>query len=743
MNKKKFLISIFLSVITLSACRHTTNDGSGFNLDFEDVENGMPRNWSALSTQSDYTVSSDSVTVKSGKYSMVIEFTGNAANLQGIQFVLPDNYNGEKITLSGYIKTENVSEGFAGLWMRLDPKMPFDYKLQHEITGTTDWKKYEITLDIYPEETRQILVGGLLYGKGKVWLDDFKVEIDGKDIGRAKPYTPKPFPAGNDKEFEKGSAIEFPELNEQKIENLELLGRIWGFLKYHHPVIAKGKYNWDNELFRILPAYLNVNDSQQRDKLLIRWIHKYGSIPKCKECTATPDTAFIKPDISWIEHSNISRKLKKTLQHIYLNRNQGKHYYIYTMPIAWNPVFIHEIDYKGSENPDAGLRLLALYRYWNMIHYFFPSKYLTGKDWNGVLKEYIPCFIKAPDRLEYELTASMLIGEICDTHAFLQGFEEIELARGNKQVPVHVRFIENRLVITERYTGDVPLKIGDVITHIDGKPVEDIVDSVKKYYPASNEVARLRNIAGDLLRSNKLSIHIDYLSSEVMEQKEIYLGARSQMAYYLKINEDTAKCYRFIDEDIGYITLKNIKEEDISVIKEKFMNTKGIIIDIRNYPSIYSIRHRLAPCFVRMTTPFARFMTGNLDNPGAFSFDEEYNIIRSESDAVYQGKLAVLVNEYTQSHAEFVTMAFQAGDNTTVIGSQTAGADGNMAEIVLPGGLKTAISGIGIYYPDGRETQRIGIVPDIKVKPTIRGIREGRDELLEKAIEFIRQKSDY
>ena len=44
---------------------------------------------------------------------------------------------------------------------------------------------------------------------------------------------------------------------------------------------------------------------------------------------------------------------------------------------------------------------------------------------------------------------------------------------------------------------------------------------------------------------------------------------------------------------------------------------------------------------------------------------------------------------------------------------------------------------IGVYYPDGKETQRIGIVPDIEIKPTIAGIRSGRDELLEKAIELI------
>ena len=82
-------------------------------------------------------------------------------------------------------------------------------------------------------------------------------------------------------------------------------------------------------------------------------------------------------------------------------------------------------------------------------------------------------------------------------------------------------------------------------------------------------------------------------------------------------------------------------------------------------------------------------------------------------------------------------MTFRAGDNTTIIGSTTAGARGSVSIIRFPGGIVTWISGIGIYYPNGEETQRVGIVPDIEVKPTIKGIKNGKDELIEKAIELI------
>ena len=83
-------------------------------------------------------------------------------------------------------------------------------------------------------------------------------------------------------------------------------------------------------------------------------------------------------------------------------------------------------------------------------------------------------------------------------------------------------------------------------------------------------------------------------------------------------------------------------------------------------------------------------------------------------------------------------MALKAGLNTKILGNATAGADGNMTSFLLPGGISTSISGIGILYPDGRQTQKIGIIPDIFVEPTIDGIRNRKDDELNKAIELVR-----
>lgn len=737
--KKKFLTTIIVFTV-VTACAQTQTDKSKFNFGFEENENGQAIGWENFGS-SNYVISLDSTIIRSGKYAALIEHPeGKTSDFKAWAFTLPNNYEGSRITLSGYIKTENVTDGYAGLWMRIDPDVAFNNMYDRGVTGTTGWTKYEVTLKMDPAKTKQIVIGGLLVGKGKMWLDDFSVTIDGIDISEAKIFERELSPAEKDKEFDNGSHVVFPELNNQTIANLELLGRIWGFLKYHHPEIAKGNYNWDYELFRILPDYLKVQNSKERDQILLTWIKKYGKVPSCKTCKETSTDAFLKPELSWIEKSDMQKTLKNALNKIYKNRNQGEHYYIGLYPYVWNPEFKNENSYPNMKYPDEGFRLLSLYRYWNMIQYFFPYRHLTEKDWNDILKEYIPKFISAKDELEYELTAIQIIGEVYDTHANLwNGGNKITESRGNYFAPFRVQFIENKLVITDFFNPELinkdEIKIGDIITHINGKTVESIVDSISIYYPASNKPTRLRDIAVDMLRSNKDTILIDYISSGKKKQKEIILYGRDQlnMYYWYRVNEYD-ECYNFVTPDIGYVTLASIKDNDVYEIMKEFEDTKGIIIDIRNYPSTFVV-FTLAPYFVSTSTPFVKFTNGNLRNPGEFTFTPSLSI--PQGNSFYKGKLVIMVNEITQSQAEYTSMAFRAGNNTTIIGSTTAGADGNVSVIYLPGGLRTMISGIGIYYPDGTETQRIGIVPDVWIEPTIKGITEGRDELLEKAIEII------
>jgi hypothetical protein len=189
-----------------------------------------------------------------------------------------------------------------------------------------------------------------------------------------------------------------------------------------------------------------------------------------------------------------------------------------------------------------------------------------------------------------------------------------------------------------------------------------------------------------------------------------------------------------LSPQVAYLKLRGIRARDIVDYIERASGTRGLVIDIRNYPSEFVV-FDLGSRLVQEPTPFARFTVGDLDNPGAFTWTEPLTL--EPAEPAYQGKVAVLVDEMSISQAEYTAMALRAGPRAVVVGSTTAGADGNVSNIPLPGGLRTMISGIGVFYPDKTPTQRVGIVPDIRVTPTLEGIRAGRDEVLEEALRYI------
>ncbi|QSS96569.1 S41 family peptidase [Psychroflexus sp. ALD_RP9] len=731
---KKTLIAL----MTIIALNCHCQENKKYNLGFEKHtdENTLADDWFKWGFY-DLTIDKNA---HSGKKSGKITSGQEGNSFGSIAYKIPANFKGKKIRLEGFMKIKEVKNGFAGLLLRIDGNggtLAFNNMQSQNITGTRDWKKYSITLN-YPKEAENIFIAGILSGKGEAWFDDFVLSIDDHDVQTLKEVEKKLPKAKLDKEFDNGSLIKLSNLTSKQIDNLELLGRVWGFLKYHHPEIAKGNYNWDYELFRFLPKYIKKENTSERDKLLVDWINLYGQVKECTKCKSSDQNAFLKPDLNWINYQ--SKDLKKKLLYIYNNRSQGKHYYIKMFANVGNPEFKNENSYSNMSFPDDGFRLLSLYRYWNIINYFFPYKHLMDENWNKKLKEYIPQFINVKNELEYELAAVQIIGDIQDTHANLWGgADKINEWKGSNHPPIHVQFIENQLVVTDYYNqelkSEVGLNIGDVITKINGNSVDKILKEKSKFYPASNLPTKLRDISTDLLRSKMNSIEIEFVTENSSSQKKtLKLYPKDSLDLYRWYRKSDKTSFKMLDNNIGYVTLETIKDEDIAPIKKEFKNTKGIIIDIRNYPSTF-VPFSLGSYFVSSATPFVKFTNGNVDNPGEFTFTESLKI--PSTGKTYQGKLVVLVNELSQSQAEYTAMAFKAGNNTKILGSTTAGADGNISVIMLPGGLRTMISGIGVNYPNGQETQRIGIIPDIEVKPTIEGIRKGKDELLDKAVEII------
>lgn len=744
---------LFLGLVILSL--QCTYAQEKYNLDFEtfNQKSHQPTGWVFgfdSAQESAYKIKSDSIDKQHGEFSVSIEKTSDAANYSVIDFQVNKFFEADSITLKGFVKTENVKSGYAGLWMRFDESpgkvLALENMEGNGLKGNNPWKLVSIRLPYNGEKVTSMHFGGLLVGDGKAWFDNFEILIDGKPIGKSRSKERVLVKAEADTSFASSSGIKKIELSPQQLINLTVAGEFWALLKYHDPSIARGDYNWDAELFRLLPPVLKSNNNKGLSNALESFLDKLPKPKKCKGCEQlSKDKYEIKPNYgALLDGSILSSSLTEKLNYVKDNRNAGPNYYVSLTDLG-NPYFKNEKPYSAMSYPDAGYRILSLYRYWGMINYFFPYRDVIGEDWNKVLSSSLPDFINAQNDLDYSLAALKIIARVKDTHANIYGNNKaLTDFKGKYAAPFQARFVENKLVVIALHTDTLDVKkklsIGDVISEIDDIPVEDLI---KKYLPltaASNYDTQLRNLPGDfLLRSNKEKLNLTVRRGGSTFEYGAPMG--SVLLAYKDGLYDKSVAHKIIDNNIGLVFPGKYKNSMLPEIKEEFKNAKGIIVDMRCYPSDF-MPFTFGQYIKQKQTPFVKFTVGSLAFPGTFRFIRSiqnggmfYGITKTTDH--FNGKVVVIVNSTTQSQAEYTTVAFQSSPNVKVIGSTTAGADGNVSAIVLPGNISTMISGIGVFYPDGTPTQRVGVNVDYTIYPTLKGIKEGTDELMEKAIEVL------
>jgi hypothetical protein len=447
------LFAALTSLALALACRAQDRPSLAEILAFEAPHTGStPAGWSASPAGS---IAVDGQIVHGGHWSVRIERQPDTANpFSTITRSIPVDFTGTSIELHGFVRTESVSE-FVALWMREDGEsgqtgLAFDSMQSRRINGTRDWTEYSISVPVH-SGARQLFFGFLLAGAGKAWVDDLRLLVDGKPVWDApKVERPKTI-IETDQEFNGGSKISISALSPVQIENLATLGRVWGFLKYHHPGIVSGQRHWDYDLFRVMPSILAARDRAAANAELARWVASLGPVPPCQPCAVLDETGLhLRPQLAWIDSEPLlGPALSRSLRAIHRNRPDGRtQFYISLTPNVGNPIFHHEPAYEDVRLPDPGFQLLALYRFWNIIEYWFPYRDVLGEDWNRVLAGFIPRIALAKTSDEYQRELMALIARAHDTHANLWSSLQLRPPVGKCAIPVVVRFIENRPVIS-------------------------------------------------------------------------------------------------------------------------------------------------------------------------------------------------------------------------------------------------------------------------------------------------------
>ena len=527
------------------------------------------------------------------------------------------------------------------------------------------------------------------------------------------------------------------------LDNLETLCRVWGYAKYHHPVFCDTlrRVDVDSALFVLLPRVVHA-DRETRNRHLLDWVRSLGDYtPNRVECeqALAPYDLVETADLGWTADTTLlGGELSKLLQDLrYAERDENYYLRMGTMEneLGYRYLSLRNEKSYPTQQMDSRLNLLTLFRLWNVIEYYAPNRSLTLHPWEEVLTSYIPRMGVETDPVRFSRLYFRLIRELNDGHAYAP----VEMLFGQRMLPVWPLQAEGRLFVG--YSGDSALERGDEVVAIDGEPISERLELLREYASRSNEASLRQALRFYGLCTRRDTAEVVRRRAEACDTLRVATVPYGSVSPIYDPAQLAQPPFRLLADSVGYIYAGTFSREHLAEVGQTLPRTRALIIDLRTYPmNVDGALIALIGQSLRTEPVVAwQMVHPTLALPGLFFRQEQLLYNGFEEGAArctepYKGRVILLVNESTQSNPEFQAMALQSCPQTLTIGSPTSGADGDIVWIPLPGGLMTSFSGIGVLYPDGTQTQTVGVRLDVEVLPTAEGLQAGRDEVLERAL---------
>lgn len=518
------------------------------------------------------------------------------------------------------------------------------------------------------------------------------------------------------------------------------LVEVWGFIKYHHADAREGRIAMDQEFFALYPRIRAAGSLAEADALLAGWVAGLGRGEACDPCARDSEereVAIASPTPDWLE--GLPADLAGPLRAIYDNRSAVPvNFQISANRGAGNPAFANESNYHDTGRLDEeAMHMLFLARQWNVLRYWFPYRDIMDRSPQEILPESVADFLASDSELERKRARLRLGAHSNDSHVGIGAYEAAASPAFECVLPYSMSFVEGRLVVDGISMPESgPLQRGDVITRMGDR---DISDMMREYTPLtahSNQAYLERRMAGRFSRG-ECGTH-DFAIER--GGKAMTIPVERTDAREIRFNaypskERRGEVIQTLAGGVTYAGVPRLKLTHVDELIERANAGTGLILDIRGYRDDFTV-FAVGGALVDEETPFVTFTMPDYATPGRFTWGATLPLTPDQQGRRITVPVVLLVDAGAISSSEYHAMGWRAG-GATVIGSTTAGADGNASQLPLPDGSSMNFTGLGVFYPDRSPTQRIGIVPDIEVRPTIAGIAQGRDEVLDAALDHL------
>lgn len=495
-------------------------------------------------------------------------------------------------------------------------------------------------------------------------------------------------------------------------------------------------------LVSAIDSTLLTTSNDEANQILSDFLNQAGFVPHSTEPLTINAEMNVNADFSWMDNPYFDAAVSASLDSILINFRPHDNCmyadpnYPEYLSFASDPLTISGFSYLKESH-----RLITFFYYWNMISYFHPTRFLMDQSWDTTLLKFIPLIRSATDDLAFHKTFLQLVAHINDTHGFT-GSTFLSDFFGNHYPKLKIEYIEQKTVVTKVDPTNPDIKVGDVVNKISGIPIEYLRDSLRVFIPASNENALQRDLHKLMIRGLfNSTMQLELEDAEGHSFSSSLRRLDNGQGNFIWAYEDLKPVWTVTSCGYGYVNLGKLMVSQLHLMYNDLKNTPAIIFDVRNYPN--GVIWDLVKYLYAEPTTWSYLTHPDNTYPGWYNWgDNKFDAGNFSNPNPYSGKVYILVNAESQSHSEYTVMGLQQHPNAFTIGSQTAGADGNVVYLVLPGGIYTYWTSLGVYYPDSTLAQRVGVKIDSVVTPTIEGIRQGRDEVLEAALDCLSSSAE-
>lgn len=401
-----------------------------------------------------------------------------------------------------------------------------------------------------------------------------------------------------------------------------------------------------------------------------------------------------------------------------------------------------------------GQRALILAKSYAMIgQHFAHWQAIPGYDLEAAFQETLEQGLQTEDRREFGLRMLRFFAGLQNGHTW---YVDQQVYNVSKPVGFHLlRHDDDGWYIS--WSAVDGLKVGEIVTHLHGKPVEAFYQEARPYISASRERERQTRFSSHL--------YLGWFLPEVF-----MIGLKDGRQVEVDRSQFTRPPFRtegrwLVPGKVAYVHIPSFNEpqceaQALDYVRE-FSASDAIIFDVRSNTGGVS-PDRLVDAlmdrpyqYCAESTPASfslfQFQQGFFKNwPEAGDalrmgarflspFEHSYLMwpapVIQPRETLYRGRVVILISRYTGSAAEDFVMPFKNNGRGVLIGEVTSGSTGQPYHHVFGDGIRIYVGTKRVYFPDGSAFEGVGIAPDVVVMPSLEDLRAGRDPVLDYALE--------